>query len=366
MATIPRYADYITSLQFFNAMLDGYVISVSPAGLMKTCSFVLRPVTVFVGCVALVFGANCQAQRADGRPIRVAYAVAQNSHYGAGVDAFSQALQELTNGRFVVEHVAAGRAGGELEILNKVKSGELEMGNTSTGPLGNIVPESKLFDLPFLFSDYNHARRTLDGPIGENILKLFPKYGLIGLAWSENGFRHVTNNVRPITYPGDLSRLKLRTMENSVHMEAMRTLKVEPTPMAFTKLFDALKRRDLDGQENPLPVILASKFSETQKYLSLTQHFYSPCVLVVSPKLWATLSEQDRYAFQTAAKAAVKAQRDRVNADEFAALTALRSAGMKVNTFVDANAFRNALKPHYEKMLPGVNPKIIDEIRAKR
>jgi TRAP-type transport system periplasmic protein len=333
---------------------------------MKARSFTGLFLLACATSVSLWFSHSSHAQPNSVRTVRVAYAVSQNSHYGAGVDAFSEALRELTNGRFIVEHVAGGKAGGELEILNKVKSGELEMGNTSTGPLGNIVPESKLFDLPFLFSDYNHARKTLDGPIGENILTLFPKYGLIGLAWSENGFRHVTNNVRPIAYPSDLSALKLRTMENSVHMEAMRTLKVTPTPMAFPKLFDALKRGELDGQENPLPVILASKFSETQKYLSLTQHFYSPCVLVVSPKLWATLSEQDKYAFKTAAKAAVKAQRDRVNADEFAALTALRTAGMKVNTFVDANAFRNALKPHYEKMLPGVNPKIIDEIRGKR
>jgi TRAP-type transport system periplasmic protein len=303
---------------------------------------------------------------AQPRTIRVAYAVAQNSHYGAGVDAFARELAELTNGRYQVEHLPAGKAGGELEILNKVKAGELEMGNTSTGPLGNIVPESKLFDLPFLFSDYSHARRTLDGPIGSAILQLFPKYGLIGLAWSENGFRHVTNNKKPIAYPADLALLKLRTMENSVHMEAMRSLKVQPTPLAFPKLFNALKAGELDGQENPLPVILASKFSETQKYLSLTQHFYSPCVLVVSPTLWATLSEQDKYAFKTAAKAAVRAQRDRVNADEFAALTALRAAGMQVNTFVDTNAFRNALRPYYDKMLPGVNPKIIEEIRAQR
>jgi TRAP-type transport system periplasmic protein len=313
-------------------------------------------------CIALFVHDAC----AQPRVIRVAYAVAQNSHYGAGVDAFARELSELTNGRYQVEHLPAGKAGGELEILNKVKAGELEMGNTSTGPLGNIVPESKLFDLPFLFSDYAHARRTLDGPIGSAILQLFPKYGLIGLAWSENGFRHVTNNKKPIAYPADLASLKLRTMENSVHMEAMRSLKVQPTPLAFPKLFNALKQGELDGQENPLPVILASKFSETQKYLSLTQHFYSPCVLVVSPKLWATLSEQDKYAFKTAAKAAVRAQRDRVNADEFAALTALRAAGMQVNTFVDTNAFRNALRPYYEKMLPGVNPKIIEEIRAQR
>jgi TRAP-type transport system periplasmic protein len=102
------------------------------------------------------------AQSPEPRVIRVAYAVAQNSHYGAGVDAFARELAELTNNRFKVEHLGGGKAGGELEILNKVKAGELEMGNTSTGPLGNIVPEAKVFDLPFLFSDYNHARKTLD------------------------------------------------------------------------------------------------------------------------------------------------------------------------------------------------------------
>jgi TRAP-type transport system periplasmic protein len=316
--------------------------------------------------VAMFLTSAVLAQKVEPRVIRVGYAVAQNSHYGAGVDAFARELAELTNGRFKVEHLGGGKAGGELELFNKVKSGEIEMANSSTGPLGVFVPEAKLFDLPFLFGDYTHARRTLDGPIGQSILELFPKNGLIGLAWSENGFRHVTNNKRPIVYPADLASLKLRTMENSVHMEAMRSLKVQPTPLAFPKLFNALKEGELDGQENPLPVILASKFSETQKYLSLTQHFYSPCVLVVSPKLWATLSEQDKFAFKTAAKAAVKAQRDRVNADEFAALTALRAAGMQVNTFVDSNAFRAALRPYYEKMLPGLNPKIVDDIRKQR
>jgi TRAP-type transport system periplasmic protein len=320
-----------------------------------------------LACVAgMFFPSAAFAQTTEPRVIRVAYAVAQNSHYGAGVDAFARELAELTNGRFKVEHLGGGKAGGELELFNKVKNGELEMANSSTGPLGAFVPEAKLFDLPFLFGDYSHARRTLDGPIGQGILELFSKNGLIGLAWSENGFRHVTNNKRAIVYPADLASLKLRTMENSVHMEAMRALKVQPTPLAFTKLFAALKEGELDGQENPLPVILASKFSETQKYLSLTQHFYSPCVLVVSPKLWATLSEQEKYAFKTAAKAAVKAQRDRVNADEFAALTALRAAGMQVNTFVDSNAFRAALRPYYEKMLPGLNPKIVDDIRKQR
>jgi TRAP-type transport system periplasmic protein len=310
-----------------------------------------------------LLSANALAQP---QVIRVAYAVAENSHYGAGVNAFGAELSRLTNGKYRVEHLPAGKAGGELEIMNKVKAGELEMGSSSTGPLGNFVPESKVFDLPFLFYDYNHARRTMDGPIGQRILELFPKYGMRGLAWTENGFRHITNNKRPITMPDDLAALKLRTMENSVHMATLRAMKAEPTPMAFPKLFKALQDGELDGQENPLPVILASKFSQTQKYLSLTQHFYSAGIFVISPKLWDGLPPADRTAFIAAAKVGAKAQRDRVNADEFAALTQLREQGMKVNSYVDTQAFRKLLRPQYATLLPTVDLSIVDDIRKQR
>jgi TRAP-type transport system periplasmic protein len=303
---------------------------------------------------------------AEPQVIRVAYSLAQNSHYGAGVDAFAAAVTDKTGGRFRVEHLPAGKAGGELEILNKIKSGEMEMYNGSTGPLGGLIPETKVFDLPFLFTDYRHARRTLDGPIGQRILDQFPKYGFQGLAWNENGFRHMTNNKRPITFPEDFATLKIRTMENSVHMESLRAMAAAPTPMAFPKLFKALQDGELDGQENPLPVILSAKFSETQKYLSLTQHFYSPAVFIISPKLWATLSKADQTTFVNAARIGAKAQRDRVNADEFAALTKLREQGMKINSYVDAQAFRKVLRPQYAKFLPNVDLTLVEEIRKNR
>jgi TRAP-type transport system periplasmic protein len=303
---------------------------------------------------------------AEPQVVRVAYSLAQNSHYGAGVDAFAAALAEKTAKRFLVEQIPASKAGGELDVLNKVKNGDIEMYSGSTGPLGALIPDTKVFDLPFLFTDYRHARRTLDGPIGQKILDQFPKYGFQGLAWNENGFRHMTNNKRPITYPEDFASLKIRTMENSVHMESLRFMAASPTPMAFPKLFKALQDGELDGQENPLPVILSAKFSETQKYLSLTQHFYSPAVFIISPKLWATLSKADQTAFSEAARIGVRAQRDRVNADEFAALSMLRDQGMKINSYVDAQAFRKVLRPQYQKLLPTVDLALVEEIRKNR
>jgi TRAP-type transport system periplasmic protein len=319
-------------------------------------------VLLFVLSCTLIVG----AVSAEPQVVRVAYSLAQNSHYGAGVDAFATALAEKTAKRFLVEQIPASKAGGELDVLNKVKNGEMEMYSGSTGPLGALIPDTKVFDLPFLFTDYRHARRTLDGPIGQKILDQFPKYGFQGLAWNENGFRHMTNNKRPITYPEDFASLKIRTMENSVHMESLRFMAASPTPMAFPKLFKALQDGELDGQENPLPVILSAKFSETQKYLSLTQHFYSPAVFIISPKLWATLSKADQTAFSEAARVGVRAQRDRVNADEFAALSMLRDQGMKINSYVDAQAFRKVLRPQYQKLLPTVDLVLVEEIRKNR
>ncbi len=124
---------------------------------------------------------------------------------------------------------------------------------------------------------------------------------LASLAWSENGFRHMTNNKRAIVQATDASGLKLRTMENKVHMAGYKTFGILPTPMAFPELFTALQQGTVDGQENPIPVILSSKFSQVQKHLSLTGHVYSPAVIILSPKVWHKLSDADKKVFVEAA-----------------------------------------------------------------
>ena len=218
---------------------------------------------------------------------------------------------------------------------------------TSTGPAGNFVPEIKILDIPFLFRDYAHARNTLDGAIGQELLTKFPSKGLVALAWSENGFRHMTNSKRPIVQATDATGLKMRTMENKVHMEGYRTFGILPTPMAFPEVFGALQQGVVDGQENPIPVILASKFSQVQKHLSLTAHVYSPALILTSPRVWSKLSEQDKKIFSEAAKKSVAAQRKKVNDDEANGVAQLRKDGMQVIEQVRADSFRDALKPAY-------------------
>ena len=295
-------------------------------------------------CVIVSLGAfAAQAQTV----LKLGYATTKESHYGVGSTAFCDEIEKNTQARYKCQQFPSSALGGEREQIEAVQIGTQDIVNTSTGPVGNFVPEVKIVDIPFLFRDYDHARKVMDGPIGQDILAKFPAKGLIALGWTENGFRHMTNNKRDIVKPADAAGLKIRTMENKVHMDGYRTFGILPTPMAFPELFGALQQGTVDGQENPIPVILASKFAQVQKHLSLTGHVYSPALLLMSPRIWTKLSDADKKIFTEAAKKAGAAQRKKVNDDENTGIAQLEKDGMKVTKVVDGAAFREALKPAY-------------------
>jgi len=278
--------------------------------------------------------------------LKIGYTPTQTSHYGVGSTVLCDEIEKGTQGRYKCQHFPNGSLGGEREMIEAVQLGTLDIVNTSTGPVGNFVPEVKIVDIPFLFRDYDHARRYLDGP-GQELLTKFPAKGLVALAWTENGFRHMTNSKRSIVKPEDASGLKMRTMENKVHMEGYRAFGIQPTPMAFPEVFGALQQGTVDGQENPIPVILSSKFSQVQKHLSLTGHVYSPALYLTSPRVMNKLSDADKKVFYEAAKKATVAQRLKVNEDEANGIAQLEKEGMTVVRKVDGVAFREALRATY-------------------
>jgi TRAP-type transport system periplasmic protein len=298
--------------------------------------------------------------------IKIGYANTKESHLGVGAAVFCDEVQSKTAGRYTCQHFPSSALGGEREMTEGLQIGTIDAANLTTGPLGNFVPEVRILDLPFLFRDYDHARKTLDGAIGNELLGKFTSKGLVALAWTENGFRHMTNNKRAINRPTDAAGLKMRTMENKVHIEGYKAFGIQPTPMAFPEVFGALQQGTVDGQENPIPVILASKFSQVQKHLSLTSHVYSPAVLMLSPRMWAKVSEVDKPIFQEAARKAAAAQRKKVNDDETNGVTQLEKSGMSVVRNVDGQAFRDAMKPVYaslEKELGLANIQRIQDVR---
>ncbi|HJS04563.1 MAG TPA: TRAP transporter substrate-binding protein [Variovorax sp.] len=295
--------------------------------------------------------------------MKISISTAQNSHQGVAIDAFAKEVAARTNGRYKIETFYNGSLGGERESIEAVQLGTQELAFSSTGPVPNFVPEAKILDVPFLFRDKAHARAVLDGPIGQELLTKFDAKGFKALAWAENGFRHMTNSKRDVKGPEDLKGLKMRTMENPVHIAAYKGLGIITTPMAFPEVFTALQQGTVDGQENPLSVIMAAKFSQVQKHLSLTGHVYSPCIFLMNKAAFDKLSAADKTAFLEAAKVAAKANRDRVDQDDANGVKELRAQGMTVIENVDKAKFVTTLAPvnaEFEKQFGKAN---IDKIR---
>ena len=288
------------------------------------------------GVAAVVLAGGAQAQQ----QIVIGTTTSATSHYGVGAEAFIATLQTLSNGAFTGSQAPGGQLGGERDLIEGLQIGSIDMAITSTGPLGNFVPAVLALDLPFLFRDYAHARSVLDGEIGQELLAAVNENSLVGLAWSENGFRHVTNSQRPVNVPGDLAGLKLRTMENAVHMAAFQGMGASPTPMAFPEVFGALQQGVMDGQENPITVITASRFWEVQGHVTLTGHVYSPAIILVSPSLYDGLSDEQKGWFQEAARVSAAATRAEVDRLEREGVALMRENGMEVITEIDRAPFQ--------------------------
>jgi TRAP-type transport system periplasmic protein len=317
--------------------------------------------TIFAASV-MAFGLVASA--AAQTNMKISISVAQNSHQGVGIDVFAKEVEKRTAGRYKIQTFYSGSLGGERESIEAVQLGTQELTFTSTGPVPNFVPEARILDIPFLFRDKKHARAVLDGPIGQDMLVKFEPKGFKALAWGENGVRHMTNSKRAVNSPDDLKGLKMRTMENPVHVAAYKGFGIVPTPMAFPEVFTALQQGTVDGQENPLSVIMAAKFDQVQKYLSLTGHVYSPAIFLMSKAAFDKLSAADKTAFLESAKEAAKANRARVDEDDAKGVAELKSKGMSVVENVDKAKFVATLAPVNAEFEKQFGKDMLDKIRA--
>jgi len=228
----------------------------------------------------------------------------ETSHYQQFLLKMKEQVEKETNGTVKIEIHPNGELGGEREMIEAVQLGTLDATITGAGPLGNFAPSSNALDFPFLFNDREHAYKVLDGEIGQSISKELEPTGAKILVWAENGFRNITNNTRPIKKPEDLKGIKIRTQENKVHLDTFKDYGANPTPMAFTELFTSMQQGVVDGEENPLSVIVPNKFFEVQKYMTLSDHFYQAAPFVINTAKFESLTPDQQKALQSAAEAA--------------------------------------------------------------
>jgi tripartite ATP-independent transporter DctP family solute receptor len=280
------------------------------------------------------------AQEIKPRLIRFGYGLNEQSNQGRAVRLFAEQVEKNSGGKMKVRAVGAAALGPDVQMQQALIGGAQEMMVGSTATLVGITKEMALWDTPFLFNSAKEADAILDGPLGQKVMDKLQEKGLVGLVYWENGFRNMTNNKRPITKVEDFDGIKLRVMQNNVYLDSFRKLGANAVPLPFSELFSALETRAVDGQENPYNTILSSKFFEVQKYLSVTNHVYSPWIVLVSKKWWDTLSKAEQKILLDAARASREFERKDTREEAGRALAELKAKGMQINELTPAESAR--------------------------
>lgn len=286
--------------------------------------------------------------------LRLGHVVATGHPYHYGATEFARLVAERTGGRVRVDVYPAGQLGpGEREEVEALQLGGIDLVVTGTAVLANFLPDLAVMDLPFLFRDYAHVDAVLDGPVGEELLRRLEQANLniTGLALWEQGFRHLTNDRRPVLTPADVRGLKIRVQENPIHVDSFNTLGALATPMAWGEVYTALQQGVIDGQENPIPVLTSHKIYEVQRHLALTGHFYSPAIIIINTQRFRSLPADIRQILVETARDVSRSERQVAREMEARQVDELRALGMQV-TEPDRAAFQSALQSVYDKYRP--------------
>jgi TRAP-type transport system periplasmic protein len=325
--------------------------------------------TLIAAASVAVLSASFSALAQDIKPrlIRFGYGLNEQSNQGRAAKVFADAVEKASGGKMKVRAIGAAALGPDNQMQQALIGGAQEMMVGSTATLVGITKEMALWDTPFLISNAKEADILLDGPIGEKIKAKLQDKGLVGLVYWENGFRNLTNSKRAITKMEDMNGIKLRVMQNNVFLSSFQTLGANAIPMAFSELFTALETKTVDGQENPFNTILSSKFYEVQKYMTVTNHVYSPWIVTVSKKYWDQLSKDEQKVLMDAAKTSRDFERKDTRAEAAKAMADLKAKGMMINELSPAESarMRDKLTRVYASVAADVGMDLWNETQAE-
>ena len=268
-----------------------------------------------------------------------------------GAEKFAEIVAARSGGKIKINLFPGGVLGGDAPTVSALQGGTVEMTVLNSGILASQVKDFEVYDFPFMFANGREADAVVDGPFGQKLHAKLSDKGIVGLAYWELGFRNITNSKRAINKVEDLDGLKLRVIPNAINVDWVKAVGGNPTPMAFPEVYAALESKAIDGQENPLNVILANKFAEVQKFLTLSNHQYNPQSVIFSKKVWDTLSADEKKILQDAAQEAAVFQRKTSRDAAAGNLDALKKAGMTVTELPAAEQakLREKFKPVVDK-----------------
>jgi tripartite ATP-independent transporter DctP family solute receptor len=284
-----------------------------------------------------------------------------------GMEKFKDIVEKNSGGKLKVNLFPGGTLGSDQANVSAIQGGSLEMASMNSGIFASQVKEFGVFDFPFMFASTKEADAVVDGPFGKKMHAKLEEKGLVGLAYYELGFRHITNGKRAINKVSDIEGLKLRVIPNPINVDWVKALGANPTPLPFPELYAALEQGAVDGQENPIPTINSAKLYEVQKNLTLTGHQYNPQSVVISKKFWDTLSAAEKKVLADAAMESAKFQRDTARNLEASLLANLKKNGMQVTQLSDSemSILRDKMRPVTAKYGVVVGQDLVKELQGE-
>lgn len=285
-----------------------------------TCLIILSTVFIF----------SISSQAAPKVVIKTGHGLTEASAQHLGWEKFKQLVEERSKGEIACEIYPNQQIGGDREMTEGVQLGSITACSPSSSPTAAFQKDLFVLDAPFMFANRKEAFDFLDGKFGQLLLARLESINLKGVAFWENGFRNLTNSRNAVRIPDDVKGLKLRTMENAIHLAAWKALGANPTPMAFGELFTALQQKTVDGQENPFGQIYDNKFFEVQPFITKSQHVYTPYVVFFNKDFWEELSPQHREIIESSMKEATAYQRKVAEELDDKSAEALKAAGRDI------------------------------------
>ena len=285
----------------------------------------------------------------------------------AGMKKFAETVAAKSGGKIKVNLFLNGSLGSDQAVVSALKGGTIELAVMNSGILASEAKELAIFDFPFLFANEKESDAIVDGPVGKKMHALLEPKGLIGLSYWELGYRQITNSKRAVNKVEDLEGLKLRVIPNPINIDWVKALNANPTPMPFPEVYGGLEQKAIDGQENPISVIAANKFWEVQKHIVLSNHQYNPQSVIMSKKVWDSLTPAERKLIDDAADEAAKTQRAESRSAVAANLELLKKNGMTVTQLPPAEVakLREKMKPVIAKYSANVGDATVNEMMAE-
>lgn len=297
--------------------------------------------------------------------LKLGHVVAEKTALDEGAKHFAKLVEEKSNGEIVVEVYPNSALGDNRSMLEGLQLGTLEMMSPALAPLAGFTDKTLIFDLPYLFKNNAAAEAVLDGEVGQQVLKDLERSGFIGLTWWTQSWRHLTTGDREVRKPADMKGIKIRVMENPLHIAHFNTLGASAIPMAFSEVFTSLQQGVIDGQENPYANIKLSAFGEVQKYIIETGHIYDPIPVLISKIAWDKLSPEHQKIIQEAATEGARWQRDYAEKQDDEIRKEYQNSGKNVViqlTEEERQAFFDAVQPVYKEYEDKIGKDLIQKV----